>query len=95
MGWHGTYLILALRPDLLVVSLTDLLDREPTLDPLLRPTYICHERRLSRSPLASPAPTADGRCPEPFSLASVLRRRPSARLPFSSRPPEPFCGGRH
>ena len=27
---HGTYLILAVRPDLLVVSLTGLLDREPT-----------------------------------------------------------------
>ena len=29
-AWYGTYLILAVRPDLLVVRLTGLLDREPT-----------------------------------------------------------------
>ena len=49
--------------------------------------------RLSRSGRQSVPPAADGRYPEPFSLAPVLHSRPPARLLFSFRPPEPFCGG--
>ena len=47
----------------------------------------------SRLSLASPAPAvgsaspaADGRRPEPFSLAHILHHRHPARLPFSSHP---------